>query len=176
MLQPTVKEWLSLLEASYICFRLPPFFSSISKRLVKSPKLYFYDVGLAAYLMGINSPDQISTHPLRGMLFENMIVTEVMKYFFNKGQNRPGLMFYRDSNGNEVDLVIQQAADVIPLEIKSAATVNRDFFKGLKRFKSSIDKANDGILIYGGSETRIQNGVQIANLSSLHEVLRRYFS
>ena len=174
--QPTVKEWLSLLEASYICFRLPPFFSSISKRLVKSPKLYFYDVGLAAYLMGINSPDQISTHPLRGMLFENMIVTEVMKYFFNKGQNRPGLMFYRDSNGNEVDLVIQQAADVIPLEIKSAATVNRDFFKGLKRFKSSIDRANDGILIYGGSETRIQNGVQVANLSSLHEVLSRYFS
>lgn len=100
--QPTVKEWLSLLEASYICFRLPPFFSSISKRLVKSPKLHFYDVGLAAYQMGINSPDQISTHPQRGMLFENMIVTEVMKYFLNKGQNRPGFMFYLDSNGKGI--------------------------------------------------------------------------
>ncbi len=174
--QTTVKEWLSLLEASYICFRLPPFFGNISKRLVKSPKLYFYDVGLAAYLMGINSVEQISTHPLRGMLMENMIVTEVMKHFFNKGQNRPGLMFYRDSNGNEVDLVVQRGADTVPIEIKSAATINRDFFKGLKKFKSSVDRADDGILIYGGSETRVQNGVQIANLNSLHEVLSRYFA
>ena len=89
----------------------------VSKRLVKSLKLYFYDTGLAAYLMGINSIDQIPTHPLRGMLFENMVVTEVMKFFFNNGQNSTGLTFYRDSNGNEVDLVIQQAADLIPLKI-----------------------------------------------------------
>ena len=169
--QPTVKKWLSLLEASFICFRLPPFFRNISKRLVKSPKLYFYDTGLAAYLMGINSIDQIPTHPLRGMLFENMVVTEVMKFFFNNGQNGTGLTFYRDSNGNEVDLVIQQAADIVPLEIKSASTINSVFFKGLKKFKSSTDRATEGILIYGGSETKVQNGVQISNPGSMTELL-----
>lgn len=168
--QPTIMEWLSLLEASYICFRLPPYFGNISKRLVKSPKLYFYDVGLAAYLMGINSVEQIAVHPLRGMLFENLIITEVMKYFLNKGQ-RPGLMFYRDSNGNEVDLLIQHGAEIVPIEIKSAATVSRDFFKGLKRFIASVSASTDGVLIYGGSDTRLQNNVQVTNLENLNAVL-----
>ena len=81
----TAREWLSLLEASYIAFRLPPFHANISKRLIKSPKLYFYDVGLAAYLMGITRPEQIAQHPLRGMLFENLVVVEVMKHFLNRG-------------------------------------------------------------------------------------------
>lgn len=172
--QTTIKEWFSILEASYICFRLPPYSRNLSKRLVKSPKLFFYDTGLAAYLMGINSVEQIAVHPLRGMLFENLIVTEVMKYFLNNGR-RPGLMFYRDSNGNEVDLVIQRGTDVVPIEIKSAATVNRDFFKGLKRFKASVSSSADGILVYGGSETRMQNGVQVICLDSLDDVLSRYF-
>lgn len=172
--QTTIKEWFSILEASYICFRLPPYSGNLSKRLVKSPKLFFYDTGLAAYLMGINSVEQIAVHPLRGMLFENLIVTEVMKYFLNNGR-RPGLMFYRDSNGNEVDLVIQRGTDVVPIEIKSAATVNRDFFKGLKRFKASVSSSADGILVYGGSETRMQNGVQVICLDSLDDVLSRYF-
>ncbi len=172
--QTTIKEWFSILEASYICFRLPPYSGNLSKRLVKSPKLFFYDTGLAAYLMGINSVEQIAVHPLRGMLFENLIVTEVMKYFLNNGR-RPGLMFYRDSNGNEVDLVIHRGTDVVPIEIKSAATVNRDFFKGLKRFKASVSSSADGILVYGGRETRMQNGVQVICLDSLDDVLSRYF-
>lgn len=168
--QPTIMEWLSLLEASYICFRLPPYFANISKRLVKSPKLYFYDVGLAAYLMGINSAEQIAVHPLRGMLFENLIINEVMKYFFNKGQ-KPALMFYRDSNGNEVDLLIQYGAEIVPIEIKSAATVSRSFFKGLKQFRANVSTSTDGVLIYGGSDTRMQNDMQITNLENLTAVL-----
>lgn len=172
--QSTIKEWLSILEASYICFRLLPYFGNISKRLVKSRKLYFYDVGLAAYLMGINSVEQLTVHPLRGMLFENLIVTEVMKHFFNKGQSRPGLMFYRDSNGNEVDIVARRGTGIVPIEIKSASTVTPQFFKGLKRFKAIVDRSTNGILVYGGSDTRIQNGVQITGLCSLNEMLSRY--
>ena len=103
--QSTAREWISLLEASYIAFRLPPFSANISKRLIKSPKLYFYDVGLAACLMGITDSTQLPTHPLRGMLYENLIVVEIMKYFQNRGV-RPNLHFYRDSNGNEVDVII----------------------------------------------------------------------
>lgn len=168
--QPTAKEWLSLLEASYICFRLPPYFANISKRLVKTPKLYFYDVGLAAYLMGINSVEQIAVHPLRGMLFENLAVTEIMKHFFNRGR-RPGLTFYRDSNGNEVDIVIQNGAEYVPIEIKSAATVNGSFFRGLSRFKSSVSNSEDGVLVYGGNDSRVQNDVRVTNLDGLSEVL-----
>ncbi len=166
----TVREWLSLLEASYVAFRLPPFFKNISKRLIKSPKLYFYDVGLAAYLMGISSPSQIKTHPLRGMLFENMIVTEVLKFFVHRGR-RPGLLFYRDSNGNEADLVIPHGRHLVPLEVKSAETIHSDFFKGMHRFKEAIGEAADGILVYGGDEPRVQGGVQVATLSSLPGIL-----
>ena len=170
--QPTVKEWLSVLEAGYICFRLPPYFANISKRLVKTLKLYFYDTGLAAYLMGINSVEQIEVHPLRGMLFENLIITEIMKHFMNTG-HKSDLMFYRDSNGNEVDLIIRQGSGYIPIEIKSSATVSSSFFKGLRRFKTAAGSSDDGILVYAGKDSRIQNGTQVTNLNNLIRVIDR---
>jgi len=166
----TVREWISLLEASYIAFRLPPFYRNISKRLIKSPKLYFYDVGLAAYLMGIDSPSQISTHPLRGMLFENLIVCEVLKFFQHRGR-RPGLLFYRDSNGIEVDLLVPHGPHFLPLEIKSAETITSDFFKGLRRFKEDVGEPAQGALVYGGSDRRTQSGFCVTNLSKLPETL-----
>jgi len=164
--QATIKEWISLLEASYIAFRLPPYYKNISKRLIKSPKLYFYDVGLAAYLMGIDSPSQVRTHPLRGMLFENLIVSEVLKFFLHRGR-RPQLLFYRDSNGNEVDLLIPSGPHFIPMEIKSAETITSDFFKGLNRFKEAAGEPTQGILVYGGTDSRTQSGVRITNLKAL---------
>ena len=170
--QTTVKEWLSLLEASYICFRLPPFYGNVSKRLVKSPKLYFYDTGLAAYLMGINSMSQLFVHPLRGMLFENLIITEILKFFLNRHM-RPGLFFYRDSNGNEVDLVIPNGTEFIAVEIKSGATVSKDFFKGLKKFFEAVKSPVNGVLVYGGSDVRVQNGVQITGLHMLDRILEK---
>jgi predicted AAA+ superfamily ATPase len=167
----TVREWLSLLETSYIAFRLPPFFRNISKRLIKSPKLYFYDVGLAAYLIGIDSPKQLDTHPLRGMLFENMIVAEVLKFLLNRGR-RAGLHFYRDSSGNEVDIVIPWGAQLIPVEAKSAKTIHTEFFRGFRRFAAILEEAADGMLVYGGNDVRVQHGVSITSVAGLSETLR----
>ncbi|MBN1558404.1 MAG: ATP-binding protein [Lentisphaerae bacterium] len=171
----TAREWISLLEASYIAFRLRPFHANISKRLIKSPKLYFYDVGLAAYLMGITKPEQVARHPLRGMLFENLVVVEVMKHFLNRGI-RPDLMFYRDSNGNEVDLVVGRAQEYVPMEIKSARTVTGSLLKGLGAFRRTIDSAVDPLLVYGGEETRLQNDTRIMGISSLDRTLAQLFT
>lgn len=166
----TAREWISLLEAGYVAFRLPPFHANISKRLIKSPKLYFYDVGMAAYLMGITTPDQIHNHPLRGMLFENLVVVEVMKHFLNKGM-RPNLMFYRDSNGNEVDLVLGRAQEYIPIEIKSSQTATGALMKGLAAFKRTVATAADPILVYAGKDQRIHQGTRIVHLAGLQSAL-----
>lgn len=172
--QPTARDWLSLLEASYIAFRLPPFFQNVSKRLVKTSKLYFYDVGLAAHLMGITDFGQLPTHPLRGMLFENLCVVEAMKYFLNQCR-RPQLHFYRDSNGNEVDLVMPHGAEWIAIEIKSAATVKSALFKGLHRFGQVVPTASDSILVYDGEDERTQNGIQILRWPHLASALAQRF-
>ena len=172
--QSTAREWLSLLEASYLAFRLPPFFQNISKRLVKTPKLYFYDVGLAAHLIGITEPGQLRTHPLRGQLFENLIVVEVMKHFLNRGR-RPHLYFYRDSNGNEVDLLLQSGRQWVPVEIKSAATVKPDLFKGLFRFMDVVPDAVDPMLVYDGDNERRQSGVHVLYLQRLADALSQRF-
>lgn len=169
--QTTAREWLSLLEAGYIAFRLPPYFTNISKRLIKTPKLYFYDVGLAAHLMGITNLDQITTHPLKGMLFENLIILECMKFFMNRGLS-PLFHFYRDSNGNEVDLIIPRGRDQMPIEIKAAETVQSAFFKGLNRFMDAVPDAGPSALIYGGEETGERSGIQIVNLPVVASFLK----
>jgi hypothetical protein len=168
--QPTAREWLSLLEASYIAFRLPPFFANIGKRLVKTPKLYFHDVGLAAHLLGITDVSQISRHPLRGMLFENMVVVEVMKYFLNRGPRRD-LWFYRDSSGNEVDLLIPRDTSTVPVEIKAATTVAKDFFKGLQRIPDAVAEARDPVLVYGGDTAFTHLGTRVTHLKGLTSLL-----
>lgn len=167
----TARNWLSLLEAGYIVFILPPYFKNISKRLVKSPKLYFYDVGLAAYLLGIDNPKQISRDPLRGNLFENMVVIETLKYRFNQGQ-RSNLYFYRDSKGNEVDLLLVYGADIFPIEIKAGMTITRDYFKGLnhlaKVFPDHIPKG--GGLVYAGDQSQGRADVLIVPYSDLNKL------
>lgn len=171
----TAREWISLLEATYIAFRLPPLHANISKRLIKSPKLYFYDVGLAAYLMGISAPEQLAAHPLRGMLYENLVIVEVMKRFLNHGL-RPNLMFYRDSNGNEVDLVLHRAQEVVPIEIKSAATAGSALMKGLHAFMRTVPDASDPVLVYAGEDIRLQEGTRVVNLPALGRTLDELFS
>ena len=172
--QSTAREWISLLEASYVAFRLPPFSANISKRLIKTPKLYFYDVGLAACLMGIRDAAQLPTHPLRGMLYENLIVAEILKYFENRGV-RPRLWFYRDSNGNEVDVVIPRAHELVAVEIKSGTTINTDFFKGLTRFREAVPDVAESILVHGGEAERTQQGATVTNLAGLASQLDRRF-
>ncbi len=147
---PTIKSWLSVLEASYIIMLLPPFYENINKRLIKSPKLYFYDVGLASYLLGISDTELMSRDPLRGALFENMVVMEVVKHRYNSGLDHQ-LNFFRDSHHNEVDLVFRKGRQLVAIEIKSSQTFHPDFLKGLAHFDSIFDKrVTQKILVYDG--------------------------
>lgn len=150
----TAREWVSLLETSYIVFRLPPWFANIGKRLIKSPKLYFYDVGLAAWLVGIKQREHLATHPLRGLLFENLAVLEVLKTFHNAGEY-PELHYYRDSTGNEADLVLQHGADMTLVEIKSAQTIASDAMRNIASIRNVLGaRVTGSALIYGGVEAQ----------------------
>jgi hypothetical protein len=168
----TARKWLSLLEASYIAFQLPPYFWNTSKRLVKSPKLYFYDVGLAAYLLGIQNESHVRSHPLRGALFETLVVGEALKWFWHRAR-RAGLHFYRDSEGNEIDLLLELGDGVYPIEIKAGETVNPDFFKGLRAFARLYDPPppNGGALIYAGDAAQARHGTAVLPIAELPALL-----
>jgi hypothetical protein len=157
----TAKAWISVLEASYIVFQLRPHHKNFNKRLIKASKLYFYDVGLVSWLLGIQTPEQLEIHPLRGSIFETFVVAELMKTFLNHGE-RPSLHFWRDSNGVEVDMLIEQGGRIIPIEIKSGKTVTRDFLSGLGKWVALAgDTAINPTLIYGGAENYRHKGIKI---------------
>lgn len=148
----TIRNWLSVLKASYVVFELPPFFENIRKRVVKSPKIYFTDVGLAAFLLGIHTEEQASRDPLRGNLYENLVIAEVAKGALNKGI-RPELYFYRDTYGNEVDLLIRENGQLTPVEIKSAGTFSLGFVKALERFRNlDLKHVVAGAVLYNGEQ------------------------
>ena len=150
----TARQWLALLQASYIVFLLPPWFTNTRKRLVKSPKLYFYDVGLASWLLGIHQPDQIQRDPLFGALFENMIVIDRLKSRHNAARPTE-CYFYRDNIGNEVDLIEPKGSKVHAIEIKAGQTISSDYFKALGRFRKAFpERFLDGTVIYGGKQSQ----------------------
>ena len=146
----TVSSWLSVLEASFLVYRLKPWFSNVSKRFVKSPKIYFAETGLAAHLLGIRTPAQLATHPLRGALFENMCVMDVRKRFLNAGEDAP-ISFLRTEKGFEIDLLIHEASGIRPVEIKSAMTFNRNLVRNLEAFAREEPAASSPVLLYDGS-------------------------
>jgi len=167
----TVKQWISILEASFILFRLSPYFENFGKRVVKSPKLYFNDVGLAAYLLGIQNEIQLSRDPLRGKLFENAIILELKKYRLNRGLD-PSLFYYRDIQQNEIDIIYKKGHELVPIEIKSSKTYHPEFIEKLRYFQS-IAKARSpkSFLIYAGeAEQRIQT-TQILNFRHSTQVI-----
>jgi uncharacterized protein len=148
----TVKHWISVLEASYIAFLLPPLHANVSKRLTKAPKLYFHDVALAAWLLGIESVAQLATHPLRGALFENLAVSDVLKYRYNTGR-RSNLHFYRDSSGLEIDLIYPLSGRHLPIEIKAGQTVTNSQTAALEKFTRLFpDETVEPILVHGGDD------------------------
>lgn len=172
---PTIKSWLSVLEASYIIMLLPPFYENIKKRMIKSPKLYFFDVGLASYLLGITDKDQMSRDPLRGALFENMVVMEMVKQRYNSGLDH-NLSFFRDSHHNEVDIVSTHGRKLTPVEIKSSQTFNPDFMKGLDYFKSLFsERVENDFLIYDGSIEQAGNR-SILNYKTFSKNMADYLS
>ena len=159
----TIRNWLSVLQASYVVFELPPFFENVQKRVIKSPKIYFTDVGLAAFLLGIHTEEQASRDPLRGNLYENFIIADILKGALNRGI-RPEVYFFRDSHGNEVDLLIREKGELTPVEIKSSGTFSADFLKGLERFQAlAIKRGTAGAVLYNGEQRFTVRNVQIFN-------------
>ena len=159
----TVSNWLSILEASFVIFRLQPYFENFGKRIIKSPKIYFTDVGLATYLLDITTVEQISRDPLRGSLVENLVISDFIKNRLNKGFE-PNFYFYRDSNQNEVDLIFKNGNNLIPIEIKASQTFHPQFLKGLEYFKAlTKERCKKGILIYGGEQEQRLNDFFVYN-------------
>lgn len=145
----TIQHWLSILEASFIVKRLPPYFENIGKRLVKTPKLYFTEVGLAAYLIGLRTVDQVKVHPLRGALFENLMVMDMIKHQENLALE-PDLYFYRDQNKVEVDVIFRHGDNLVPIEIKSSETFHPSFAEAIFKFQGFSKRASKGVILYAG--------------------------
>ena len=166
----TARDWLSVLEASHLVWLLPPWHESLGKRLTKAHKLYFCDVGLATWLIGITQAAQLLSHPLRGALFENLVVMEFVKHALHRGE-RPDLHFFRDSNGLEVDLVVGNGLPPGQLglvEIKSGQTVSSSWFKPMERVAQALGPSRIGrrMMIYGGSEHQVRQGVEVVGFSA----------
>jgi uncharacterized protein len=152
----TIQSWIAILQASYLIYLLPPYYKNFNKRVIKSPKLYFYDVGLACYLLSITKPDQLINHSYKGPLFENFVITEALKNRFNKGE-RSNLFYFRDSTGNELDLITEKGGQMEPVEIKSAESLNDSFFKTLAYWEK-LTRQDGGRLIYTGNLTNSKRG------------------
>ena len=169
--QPTAKAWLGVLEASFIVFRLPAFHANLRKRLVKMPKLHFHDTGLACWLLGIRTPDQLRSHPLRGALFETWVASEVAKHRRNRGETT-GLSFYRDRHAVEVDLIVESANRLTLVEAKAAETASPSLFAGLRRVNDRLNQPSrpcDAVLVYGGEEAQTRSDARLVPWTRLHK-------
>lgn len=166
----TVKSWLSLLEASFILYRLQPYYRNFNKRLIKSPKLYFYDTGIACSLLKIQDPEMIKTHYMYGALYENLIISEILKSYYHKGKI-PHVYYWRESNGTEIDCIIEKNSQkMIVLEIKAGKTFNKDYLKNLKNFPSKSENL-EKTLIYAGDQSSDISGIKIIQHSGLVDFL-----
>lgn len=162
----TLSEWLSVLEASFIVYKLHPYFSNIAKRQIKSPKIYFTEIGLASYLLGIETENQANRDPLRGNLFENLIVSEVLKSRLNENQN-PNMFYMKTEKGVEVDLIVRKEGILYPFEIKTSMTPNKSFSKHLISFIEAEENAKKPKIIYTGQSYPRFNGVEYVNFKEL---------
>ena len=162
----TISSWIGILEMSYIIFRLNPHHANFNKRVVKMPKIYFYDTGLASSLLGIEHAEQLNYHPIRGSLFENLLVVELLKQRLNRGL-RSNMSFWRDNVGHELDLIIQNGNKLTPIEIKSGQTITDEYFKGLN-FWQKLNPGTNGYIIYGGSgKQKRSNGIEVLPFYSI---------
>ena len=167
----TVTRWLSVLQASYLVTLLPPYYENISKRLVKSPKLYFNDTGLACYLLDIESTKQLNRDKMRGALFENMIVMEVLKHRYNQGLEG-GVYFYRDSNQNEVDILLKQEGEITAIEVKSSSTYHPSFEKTLRRITEWVETpVTKKAIVYAGDFENTGGDIKLLNYKHLTGLL-----
>ena len=167
----TIKQWLSVLEASYVVVKLPPYFENFGKRVVKSPKYFFTDVGLLAYLLGLETPSQVLRDPLLGSIFENLVVIEVLKQRYNSGYDA-NLYFFRDSNGSEIDLLCKTSNGLVGIEIKAASTWHGKFAKQLVRFAANSHPLNQSLVVYNGVALELSNGINAISYDKLAPALQ----
>jgi len=168
----TINSWISVLESSFIIFRLAPHHTNFNKRVVKMAKLYFYDTGLACAILGIKNTNHLDLHPFRGNIFENFCLTELVKSSTNFAL-KPQLFFWRDRVGNEVDVLIEQAGNLYPIEIKSGKTITSDYFKGLN-YWTKISGNSNGLVIYGGDEEQLRSdGKRVISWKELRLELKK---
>ncbi len=167
----TIQSWLSLLEASFIIYLMKPFHSNINKRLIKSPKLYFYDSGLACYLLGIRNEKDLENHPLRGEIFETMIIGETLKYFYNLG-HIPPINYFRDAVGHEVDLIINQSNTIFPIEIKSGSTIQKAFWKNINYLRHLFNQDLPAGLVIGDERSEKQQNTSITGWNQVSSILQ----
>lgn len=157
----TARRWISVLSTSFVLFLLPPHHRNFNKRVIKSPKLYFYDTGLLCHLLGIRQADQIPNHPLRGAIFENHVVAETAKAYLHH-RRTPPIYFWRDSTGHEIDLLIEEAGDLYPVEIKSGQTVSAEMLHGLRWWTDLAGRPSTcAMLIHGGGERQTRQGISV---------------
>lgn len=165
----TVGSWISVLETSFILFRLQPYFENYNKRVVKMPKLYFYDTGLAVALLGVENAQQLALHPFRGSLFENMIITDFLKRRYNSGKSN-NLFFWRDNVGNEIDLLLAKGNTRMPVEIKSGQTVTSEYLKGIQ-FWNKMTQTEGGFVVYGGDMIQKRgNGITVVPFNEMDTI------
>lgn len=170
----TARSWLSVMETSYIVHRLPAWHANIRKQIVKAPKLHFFDSGLVCYLLGIREPEQLRLHPLRGAIFESWVVSEIYKHYVHKGL-QPDLFHYREARGPEVDLLIEQGRHLCAVEIKSGATVNKDFFKNLNQFSTRTEKSRksdtvSNFVVFGGEDKQTRSNAKVLPWRHVHGI------
>ena len=166
----TIKHWISILEASFVVFKLPPYFENFGKRVIKSPKYYFIDPGLACHLLDIERVEQVSRDPLVGSLFENLVILEALKSRNNLGLN-PNLYFFRDSHGNEIDLLHKSGNELQGVEIKSSSTYNTSFKKGLIQFDLHTRKLAKKSIVYSGESRAFSDGIQLVSYREMESIL-----
>ena len=168
----TIKHWLSILQASYLVQLISPYFENFGKQIIKSPKLYFTDVGLACYLLDIETVSQMNRDPLRGHLFETLVAMDLIKTRINQGRE-PNLYFYRDSQKHEVDLIYKTGAELVPIEIKSAQTISRSFFKGIDYFNTLLPQGRilQNYIVYAGTEEFSLENANVIQYSNAHQIV-----
>lgn len=166
----TIRSWLSVLQASYLVYLLPPYYENFGKRVIKSPKLFFTDVGIVSYLLGLETAQFVNRHPIRGHLFENLVILEIMKTHLNQGLD-PKLYYYRDNHQNEVDLIIQHGQELIPVEIKSTQTFSPVLLKNIKYYQDLVGKrASKGFLIYAGDKEGWIGNIYLMNYNNCSDI------
>jgi len=174
--QPTARRWLSVLEASFVVFRVPPFHANVGKRLIKTPKLYFIDTGLVVSLLGVESPNQLHSHPLRGWIFENWVASELVKAHTHRAR-RPRLFFYQERGRLEIDFVLEHGVELTALEVKAGHTPSSSYFGAFPTFEKRLSERKDSrwrlkrrIVVYGGNESQTRTAGELAAWTDLPDL------